>query len=172
MAWRFLRSGIAFPMCVAMALASDAVAQSSAGAQLFDGMGSYSHPIRTSSPEAQRYFDQGLALLYNFNHAEAERSFLKAAELDPKAPMPWWGVGVALGLNYNRDVTKLEGERGKRAYDAAQKAVALSRGGAPIEAALADALVLRYALDPADSSGPVECQISRRDEIRPSAVSR
>ena len=149
MAWRFLRSGIAFPMCVAMALASDAVAQSSGGAQLFDGMGSYSHPIRTSSPEAQRYFDQGLALLYNFNHAEAERSFLKAAELDPKAPMPWWGVGVALGLNYNRDVTKLEGERGKRAYDAAQKAVALSRGGAPIEAALADALVLRYALDPA-----------------------
>jgi tetratricopeptide (TPR) repeat protein len=149
MAWRFLRSGIAFPMCVAMALASDAVAQSSGGAQLFDGMGSYSHPIRTSSPEAQRYFDQGLALLYNFNHAEAERSFLKAAELDPKAPMPWWGVGIALGLNYNRDVTKLEGERGKRAYDAAQKAVALSRGGAPIEAALADALVLRYALDPA-----------------------
>jgi tetratricopeptide (TPR) repeat protein len=149
MAWRFLRSPIAFPMCVAIALASDAVAQSSGGAQLFDGMGSYSHPIRTSSPEAQRYFDQGLALLYNFNHAEAERSFLKAAELDPKAPMPWWGVGIALGLNYNRDVTKLEGERGKRAYDAAQKAVALSRGGAPIEAALADALVLRYGLDPA-----------------------
>jgi tetratricopeptide (TPR) repeat protein len=149
MAWRFLRSGIAFPLCVAMALATDAVAQGSGGAQLFDGMGSYSHPIRTSSPEAQRYFDQGLALLYNFNHAEAERSFLKAAELDPKAPMPWWGVGIALGLNYNRDVTKLEGERGKRAYDAAQKAVALSRGGAPIEAALADALVLRYALDPA-----------------------
>src|SRR4029450_9903783 len=147
MAWRFLRSGIAFPLCVAMALASDAVAQSTARAQLFDGMGSYSHPIRTSSPEAQRYFDQGLALLYNFNHAEAERSFLKAAELDPKAPMPWWGVGVALGLNYNRDVTKLEGERGKRAYDAAQKAVALSRGGAPIEAALADALVMRYAPD-------------------------
>ena len=74
-------------------------------------MGTYSHPIATSSADAQRYFDQGLALLYNFNHAEAERSFLKAAELDPKAPMPWWGVGIALGLNYNRDVTKLEGER-------------------------------------------------------------
>jgi tetratricopeptide (TPR) repeat protein len=101
--------------------------------------GSYSHPIQTSSAEAQKYFDQGLALLYNFNHAEAERSFLKAAELDPKAPMPWWGVGIALGLNYNRDVTKLEGERLRRAYDAAQKAVMLSRGGSPIEAALADA---------------------------------
>jgi tetratricopeptide (TPR) repeat protein len=136
---------VACALIVLIASADRALAQS--GAQLFDGMGSYSHPIRTSSPEAQRYFDQGLALLYNFNHAEAERSFLKAAELDPKAPMPWWGVGIALGLNYNRDVTKLEGERGKRAYDAAQKAVALSRGGAPIEAALADALVMRYAPD-------------------------
>ena len=111
-------------------------------------MGSYSHPIQTTSAEAQKYFDQGLALLYNFNHAEAERSFLKAAELDPKAAMPWWGVGIALGLNYNRDVTKLEGERLQRAYDATHKAIALSRGGSPIEAALADALATRYSLDP------------------------
>jgi tetratricopeptide (TPR) repeat protein len=145
---RSLPSGLAVAMCVAFAPVPGAVAQKPGGAQLFDGMGSYSHPIRTSSPDAQRYFDQGLALLYNFNHFEAERSFLKAAELDPKAPMPWWGVGVALGLNYNRDVTKLEGERGQRAYDAAWKAVALSRGGAPIEAALADALTVRYSLDP------------------------
>src|SRR5262245_56802868 len=133
------------------AVPSTSRAQSTTGAQLLPGMGSYSYPIRTSSAEAQKYFDQGLALLYNFNHAEAERSFLKAAELDPKAAMPWWGVGIALGLNYNRDVAKLEGERGKRAYDAAQKAVTLSRGGSPIEAALADALAVRYSLDPAAS---------------------
>jgi tetratricopeptide (TPR) repeat protein len=136
-------------LVVLLAGAAVAAAQTSAGARLLPGMGDYTHPIRTSSPEAQQYFDQGLTLLYNFNHAEAERSFLKAAELDPKAPMPWWGVGIALGLNYNRDVTKLEGERLKRAYDAAQKAVALSRGGSPIEAGLADALATRYSLDPA-----------------------
>ena len=59
--------------------------------------------------------------------------------------MPWWGVGIALGLNYNRDVAKLEGERLQRAYDATHKAVALSRGGSPIEAALADALATRYS---------------------------
>ena len=127
---------------------SPAFAQSTAGAQLLPGMGTYSHPIQTTSPEAQKFFDQGLALLYNFNHAEAERSFLKAAELDAKAPMPWWGVGIALGLNYNRDVTKLEGERLTRAFDAAQKAVALSRGGSPVEAALAEALATRYSRDP------------------------
>ena len=125
-----------------------ASAQSAAGAQLLPGMGRYSHPIQTTSAEAQKYFDQALALLYNFNHAEAERSFLKAAELDPKAPMPWWGAAIALGLNYNRDVTRLEGERMTRAYDAAQKAVALSRGGSPVEAALADALATRYSMDP------------------------
>ena len=124
--------------------AAPVAAQSAAGAQLLPGMGADLDPIQTSSPEAQKFFDQGLALLYNFNHAEAERSFLKAAELDPKAAMPWWGVGIALGLNYNRDVTKLEGERLTRAYDAAQKALTLSRGGSPVEAALAAALVTRY----------------------------
>jgi tetratricopeptide (TPR) repeat protein len=146
---RFLPASLACAVGLSVPLVPDASAQSVAGAQLFDNLGSYSHPIRTSSAESQRYFDQGLALVYNFNHAEAERSFLKAAELDPKAAMPWWGVGVALGLNYNRDVTKLEGERGRRAYEAAQKAVALSRGGPAIEGALADALSVRYSLDPA-----------------------
>ena len=139
-------------------------AQSAAGAQLLPGMGDYSHPIQTTNPEAQKFFDQGLALLYNFNHAEAERSFLKAAELDPKAPMPWWGVGIALGLNYNRDVTKLEGERLSRAYDAAQKAVALSRGGSPVEAALADALATRYSRDP--DADPNVLNAQYRDAMR------
>lgn len=147
---RSMRCGaVAFATAAMVSAGSIAAGQTSAGAQLLPGMGPYSRPIQTSSAEAQKYFDQGLALLYNFNHAEAERSFLKAAELDPQAPMPWWGVGIALGLNYNRDVRKLEGERLKRAYDAAHKAIALSRGGSPAEAALADALAVRYSLDPA-----------------------
>lgn len=146
------------------ALTAPARAQSAAGAQLLPGMGEYSYPIQTTSPEAQKYFDQGLALLYNFNHAEAERSFLEAARLDPRAPMPWWGVGIALGLNYNRDVTKLEGERMTRAYEAAHKAVALSRGGSPVEAALAEALATRYTLDPA--ADPAVLNARYRDAMR------
>lgn len=149
---------------VLVVASSPVSAQSAAGAQLLPGMGSYSHPIQTTSTEAQKYFDQGLALLYNFNHAEAERSFLKAAELDPKSPMPWWGVGIALGLNYNRDVTKLEGERLTRAYDAAQKAVALSRGGSPVEGALADALASRYSRDP--SADPNVLNAQYREAMR------
>jgi tetratricopeptide (TPR) repeat protein len=146
------------------ALTAPARAQSAAGAQLLPGMGEYSYLIQTANPQAQKYFDQGLALLYNFNHAEAERSFLEAAKLDPKAPMPWWGVGIALGLNYNRDVTKLEGERMTRAYEAAQKAVALSRGGSPVEAALADALATRYTLDPGVDPGVLNARY--RDAMR------
>jgi hypothetical protein len=58
----------------------------------------------TSSAEAQRLFDQGFALVFGFNHEEAVRSFQRAAELDPKAPMPHWGIAWALGPNYNLDI--------------------------------------------------------------------
>src|SRR5690348_8314590 len=57
-------------------------------ARLFSNLGSYHRQIWTTAPEAQRYFDQGLTLVYAFNHEEAMRSFRRAAELDPKAPMP------------------------------------------------------------------------------------
>lgn len=68
---------------------------------LYRGMGSWRHPIATKNPEAQNYFDQGLALLYGFNRYEALRSFRKAAELDPSAAMPWWGIAMATGPYIN-----------------------------------------------------------------------
>jgi hypothetical protein len=46
------------------------------------------HPIATSSHEAQQLFDEGLTLIYGFNHEEAQRKFKRAAEFDPKSPMP------------------------------------------------------------------------------------
>lgn len=71
---------------------------------LYPGLGTYSHRINTSNPEAQKYFDQGLALLYGFNRYEALRSFRKAAELDPKAVMPLWGIAAALAPHINMDM--------------------------------------------------------------------
>ena len=65
------------------------------------GLGRLHHPIATSSPDAQRFFDQGLTLVYAFNHDEAVRSFRRAAELDPAAAMPHWGIALALGPNIN-----------------------------------------------------------------------
>jgi tetratricopeptide (TPR) repeat protein len=72
--------------------------------QLLPGLGNHHHPIATKNPEAQRFFDQGLALAWAFNRAEAERSFRRAAELDPSAAMPWWGVSLSLGRHLNMEL--------------------------------------------------------------------
>src|SRR5262245_36647647 len=75
---------------------------SSAGTTpLFDNLGSHHHSVATSSELAQKYFDQGLRLIYGFNHDEAERSFREAARIDPSCAMAWWGIAYALGPNYN-----------------------------------------------------------------------
>src|SRR6187402_2379451 len=71
---------------------------------LIPGRGNHHHAIVTTSSEAQQYFDQGFNYVFGFNHEEAVRSFRRAAELDPKAAMPHWGIAWALGPNYNLDV--------------------------------------------------------------------
>ena len=68
---------------------------------LYKGMGNWHHPIATKNAETQKYFDQGLALLYGFNRYEALRSFRKASALDPSAAMPWWGMAMATGPYVN-----------------------------------------------------------------------
>lgn len=114
-------------------------------AQLMAGMGSLHHAIATGNPEAQQFFDQGLTLIYGFNHDEAVRSFRRAAELDPKAAMPWWGIAVALGPNYNLDV---DPEREKGAFDAVQKAKVLVASGPENERDYIAAAATRYSDDP------------------------
>lgn len=68
---------------------------------LFEGLGSYTRTITTSSPEAQRYFNQGLAFLHGFNHGAAIRSFQRAAELDPECAMAHWAIALASGPHIN-----------------------------------------------------------------------
>ncbi|HYL34466.1 MAG TPA: hypothetical protein VEV17_00990 [Bryobacteraceae bacterium] len=70
---------------------------------LLPGLGAWRHPIATRSPEAQKFFDQGLTLLYGFNRYESLRSFRRASELDPKAAMAFWGMAMALGPYINMD---------------------------------------------------------------------
>src|SRR5688572_29346882 len=74
--------------------------------QLLSGMGKHVRPIGASSSDAQKFFDQGLNLLYGFNRHEAWRSFAKAAELDPKKPMPKWGMAMARGPYINMDLDR------------------------------------------------------------------
>jgi tetratricopeptide (TPR) repeat protein len=93
---------------------------------LHPGLGTYSHPIQTQSQDAQKFFDQGLTLLYGFNRYEATRSFRRAAELDPQAAMPHWGIAMATGPHINMDV---DGDVDmKRSCEEAFAAVRLARG--------------------------------------------
>jgi tetratricopeptide (TPR) repeat protein len=114
-------------------------------AMLFDDLGSHSHPVTTRSPQAQAYFDQGLRLIYAFNHDEAIRSFHEAARLDPECAMAWWGVAFAYGPNYN---LPLDDERNRKAVEAMERAVALAPKASPAERDYIAAVQRRYSLDP------------------------
>src|SRR5438128_748077 len=92
-------------------------------AVLMPGLGHHHHPVSTRNPEAQRFFDQGLTLIFAFNHPEAARSFARAAELDPQLAMAHWGIALAVGPNYNE--ARVNTVRVKAAYDAIQKASSL-----------------------------------------------
>src|SRR2546427_825608 len=72
----------------------------SAALRLMDGMGRVDFAITTNSKEAQAFFNQGVAQLYGFWFVEAERSFLQAAKLDPKAAMAYWGIAMAAGGDF------------------------------------------------------------------------
>src|SRR5579862_4734798 len=113
-------------------------------AVLLSGMGDLHHPINTKSAQAQRFFDQGLRLVYAFNHDEAARSFRRAAELDPKLAMAWWGVALAVGPNYNLPV---DPDHEKMAVDAVAKARALISGATPIERDYIEAMAKRFSGD-------------------------
>jgi hypothetical protein len=114
-------------------------------ATIVAGMSSHHHAVSTTKPEAQKFFDQGLAFVYAFNHDEAIRSFRRAAELDPGLAMAHWGIALALGPNINLDV---DPEREKAAYDAAQKALALAANAPTNERAYIEAVAKRYSKDP------------------------
>jgi|SRR5579859_2298862 len=113
---------------------------------LVPGLGTLHHEVTTSNPQAQDFFDQGLRLIYAFNHEDAGRSFRHALELDPKCAMAWWGVALATGPNYND--TDIGGGRAKTAYEAIQKARELEPGVAPRERAYIEALAQRFSANP------------------------
>lgn len=107
-------------------------------AHLMTGMGTeHVHlAITTTNPQAQKFFDQGLAQMHSFWATEAERSFLQAAALDPAAPMPWWGVAMISAGDYRprHQIDQLAEVYGRdprampsRARDAALRAIALSK---------------------------------------------
>ena len=108
-------------------------------------LGTLHHVVSTQVPQAQRFFDQGLTLVYAFNFPEAYRSFRRAGALDPHLAMAYWGMALALGPNYN---SPADANIEKNAYPMAQKALGLRRFATPQEQAYIDALARRFSADP------------------------
>ena len=79
--------------------------------RLHTDLGTYHKDIGTKVPAAQQYFDQGLRLVYGFNHAEAIRSFARAAELDPNCAMCYWGIAYAYGPHVNAGMDSAHGAK-------------------------------------------------------------
>ena len=139
------RGLLLFMLCASLVLAQKKPAPPKQPDLSLTAIGRQHHPIQTKSPLAQQYFDQGITLLYGFNHEEAARSFQRAADLDPASPMPLWGIALAVGPNYNLDV---DAEREKLGFETAQKAHKLAASAPQIEQDYVAALLTRYSGDP------------------------
>jgi tetratricopeptide (TPR) repeat protein len=115
------------------------------GAHLLEGLGDYRFPVTSKHPEVQRWFDQGLMLAYGFNHDAAERSFLKATELDPDCAMCWWGAALVVGPHVNAG---MDPNDNADAWSRLQRAQALAPQASERERAFIQALSARYAQNP------------------------
>jgi len=112
---------------------------------LYDNLGNHHHAVTTKVPAAQQYFDQGLRLVFGFNHGEAIRAFTEGARLDPNCAMCYWGAALAHGPHVNAG---MDSASGVAAYAAAQKALRLASKVSPREQAYIRAVAKRYAAVP------------------------
>ena len=110
--------------------------------RLHEALGRHHFRISTPIPMAQRYFDQGMILMYGFNHAEAARSFQYAQTLDPTCAMCFWGEALVLGPNINAPMAD---SAVPQAWTAVEQARALAKGASEKEQALIQAVAKRYA---------------------------
>lgn len=135
-----------------------AEAQHHTAAKLFGGLGSHHHQITTKSPQAQRFFDQGVALAYAFNHPEAKRSFEEAARLDVSCAMCHWGIAYVLGPNIN---ASMDPAVNAEAYAASRRALALAPNGSPRERGYIEALAKRYVEQAPENRAPLDSAFAR-----------
>ena len=143
-------------LVLALVVAGPLYAQSNV--PLYNDLGTYHKDIDTKVPAAQQYFDQGLRLVYGFNHAEAIRSFTRAAELDPSCAICYWGIAYAYGPHVNAG---MDSASGVKAYEAVQKARALSAAALAWQRAYIDAVAARYAAVPPNDRASLDTAYSK-----------
>jgi tetratricopeptide (TPR) repeat protein len=120
---------------------------------LYQDLGKLHVPVTTTSAKAQAYFDQGMRLLFAFNHAEAARAFRAAQQFDAGCAMCYWGEALVLGPNINAPMFPAA-----TAPAAAAAANALARAGTakPAEQALIRAVARRYQATPPADRAPLD----------------
>ena len=123
------------------------------GASLLEGLGDHRMAITTDQPDVQRWFDQGLMLAYGFNHDAAERSFLRALELDPECAMCWWGAALVLGPHVN---AAMDPAKNPVAWERLQAARTLTDKASERERAYIEALSARYAENPTEDRAALD----------------
>lgn len=147
--FRHFRRGLAGAVIGASltAAASNQSAATTEFAVLVDGLGTYSRPISTASPAAQRFFDQGLRLVYGYYFREAAASFQEAQRHDANNPMIYWGLALAIGPSPNSRFLGFPDDPRGDGRKAIAGALARVAAASPIEQALIDSLAVRYDID-------------------------
>jgi hypothetical protein len=139
---------------VVFAYASPPSSPMPAAPPLFDNLGTHSRAITTASPEAQRYFDQGMRFLFGFNHGMAVRSFEAAVALDSECAMAHWGVAVANGPHINFPL--VPPPQAEKAWKHLTLARQFASRGTPAEQGLIAALGHRYASPQPEDRRPLD----------------
>ena len=135
---------VLLPLCMSLTLgiAIDA-GQANASEDDYYDIAGFHYQVSTESPQAQLWFDRGLAMCYGFNHEEAVRCFEKALQHDPHLAMAYWGMAYAWGPNINNML--IEPPQMAQADLAVRIARLHAQDASPLEKALIDALDSRYA---------------------------
>jgi tetratricopeptide (TPR) repeat protein len=120
---------------------------------LYTDLGNYHFAVTTKTKTAQAYFDQGLRLVYAFNHAEAIRAFTQATKLDPGCAMCYWGIALAYGPHVNAG---MDSAAGVAAWAALQQAQKNATKVTVRERAYIAALANRYAAVPPADRAPLD----------------
>jgi tetratricopeptide (TPR) repeat protein len=105
------------------------------------GLGTFTRPISSNNPEAQKFFDQGFQMMYSFARLDAVRSFREAWKRDPNCAICYWGEAWAWGSYLNGP---MPADQSPFAYYALQKAISLKGQASPVERDYIDALSVRY----------------------------
>lgn len=145
-------------MLIALALLAGSVVGTSDTVPLYNNLGSHHIAVSTRAARAQLFFDQGMRLVYGFNHAEAIRAFTEATRLDPSCAMCYWGIALAHGPHVNAGMDSAGGVAAWAAISEAKKhldhATVREKG---YISALAD----RYAAVPPANRAPLDSAYAR-----------